>query len=128
MGKYFNNFSNFGAVIGGGLAYLVGGFDSLVNALIILMCIDYLTGIIKAVHTKKLSSKIGFQGILKKILILSIVCVAVVCERDLGIEAVREIAIMFFCMNEGISILENASALDIPIPEKLKDALLQIRK
>lgn len=128
MGKYFNTISIWGTAIGGVLAYLLGGFDSLVVALLVLMCLDYLTGVIKAIYKKELSSQIGFKGIGKKILILMIVSVAVICEQAFEVEAVREITISFFCMNEGISILENASALDVPIPDKIKDVLLQIRK
>lgn len=127
MAKYFNAGSIWAGALGV-LAYLLGGFDSILIALLILMCLDYFTGILKAIYKKELSSKIGFQGIIKKLLIITIVSVSVLCERDFGIPTVREITIMFFCVNEGISILENAVEMGVKIPEKLKEALLQIRK
>lgn len=126
MEKYFNAFSNISAVIGGTLVYLLGGWDSLIEVLVYLMCIDYFTGILKALYLKKLSSNVGYKGIIKKVIMLSIVSVAVLCEK-MGIPAVREIVITFFCANEGISILENAAETGINLPDKLKDSLLQIR-
>lgn len=127
MEKCFNFVSNASAVIGGVITYLLGGWDTLLIALLILMCLDYATGILKGIYNKKLSSKAGREGIIRKIATLTIVCVAVICER-IGIPAMREITIMFFVVNEGISILENVSEMDLPIPDKLKDALLQIRE
>lgn len=127
MEKYFNTISKSAAIIGGGLVYLLGGWDKFLMALITMMCIDYVTGMLKGLYTKKLSSRAGSQGIIKKVYILSIVCVAVCCER-IGIPAMREMVIMFFACNEGLSIIENAAELGIPIPAPLKASLIQIRE
>lgn len=126
MSKYFNFISNISATIGGTIVYLLGGWDVLITTLIILMCLDYVTGILKGLYIQKLSSQAGFKGIIKKISILIIVSLAVMCEK-VGVPAVREITIMFFAVNEGLSILENAGEMDLPIPEAMKEALLQLR-
>ena len=127
MEKLFNWISVICGTIGGFIVSLLGGWDKIIMALIVLMCLDYATGLIKAFSNKELSSQIGFKGLAKKVLILVIVAVAVVAENMLGIPAIREIVIMFFAVNEALSILENAGAMGLPLPEKLKQALLQIR-
>lgn len=127
MWKLFNSVSNFAGLIGGWLVYLLGGWDNLLAALIVLMTVDYLSGVLKAICTKELSSKTGLIGIVKKFYMLLIVCVAVICEK-IGIPAMREVVIMFFVANEGISILENATKIGLPIPEQIKNTLLQIRE
>lgn len=127
MEKLFNYISVVGGFFGGIIVSLLGGLDKIIVALLILMLLDYITGLIKSFYNKELSSKIGFKGLLKKVLILVIVAVAVIAEQHLGIPAVREIVIMFFAVNEAISILENASQMGLPIPIKLKKALLQLR-
>lgn len=127
MDKIFNWISVICGTIGGFIVSLLGGWDKLIMALIILMCLDYITGLIKAYYNKELSSQIGFKGLTKKVLILVIVAVAVVAENMLGIPAIREIVIMFFAVNEALSILENSGAMGLPLPEKLKQALLQLR-
>lgn len=127
MEKLFNWLSIVGGAIGGFIVSLLGGLDKLIIALLILMILDYITGLIKAIYNKQLSSGIGFKGLLKKVLILVVVAVAVIAEQHLGVPAVREIVIMFFAVNEAISILENAAQMGLPIPEKLKEVLLQLR-
>lgn len=127
MEKYFNTISKIAGVIGGGLVYLLGGWDNFLMALVTLMCIDYVTGTLKGLYKKELSSKTGMQGIIKKVYILSIVCIAVVCEQ-IGIPTVREMTIVFFVCNEALSILENAGQMGLPIPETLKNALSQLRE
>lgn len=99
----------------------------MIVALIILMVLDYITGVLQSIYNKELSSKIGFKGLLKKVLILCVVAVSVVIEKDLGVQAIREVVIMFFACNEGISVLENATKMGIPLPKKLQDVLLQIK-
>lgn len=126
MAKYFNSVSNFFGVVGGVIVFLLGGWDTLITVLVALMCLDYVTGILKGIFNKKLSSKTGRQGIVKKIVTLIIVSLAVLFEK-IGIPAMREMVIMFFAVNEGISILENASEMGVPIPEQIKSVLLQIR-
>lgn len=127
VSKYCNSFSNILGILGGACVYLLGGWDKFIMALLILMCLDYFTGILKAIYNKELSSRTGMNGIVKKIFILVIVAVAVCCEK-IGIPAMREMAIMFFAANEGLSILENASATGLPIPDAIKNLLLQVRE
>lgn len=93
-----------------------------------MIILDYISGVIKAVHQKKLSSSIGFQGLLKKVTILIIVAAANAVQHLIGNEAaVREMVIMFYIANECISILENASEISGKIPQFLKDVLLKLR-
>lgn len=125
--KVFNVLSLIGGMFGGLIASVLGGFDKILIGLIIVIVLDYLTGLIKGIVTKKLSSAVGFKGLLKKILILIVVAVAVVIESIVGeVIPLREVVIMFFICNEAISLLENASEF-IPIPEKLKSVLIQLR-
>lgn len=127
MENLFNKISLTVGVIGGIIAKLLGGFDTLTIALLTLMAFDYITGIIKSIITKNLSSKIGYVGILKKVLILCIVCVSVVIQSILPDSLpIREITLIFFLCNEGLSIIENSATI-IPLPEKLKEVLLQLR-
>lgn len=114
--------------IGGWLGYFVGGMDGLLTALLVLMTIDYITGIMCAIVDKQLSSAIGFKGICKKVLILMLVGVAHVVDLHVvgtG-EALRSAVICFYLSNEGVSVLENAGRLGLPIPEKLKAILAQL--
>lgn len=127
MEKYFNAISKWLAVLGGAFVWLMGGWDTFLIALLTLMGVDYVTGVIKAINKKELSSKKGMDGIAKKIYIIAVVAVAVVCER-IGIPTVREMTIVFFVVNEALSILENAGAMGLPIPETLKNALVQLRE
>lgn len=123
----FKSIINFLVGIGGGIAaYLLGGLDSILIALIIFMTIDYISGVVASYFAKETSSKIGFKGILKKFVILLIVGLGVILERDLGIPAVREVVIMFFISNEGISILENATEIGIKVPNVISNALEQV--
>ena len=114
--------------IGGWLGYFVGGMDGLLTALLILMTIDYVTGIMCAIVDKQLSSAVGFKGICKKVLILMLVGVVHIVDMHVvgtG-EALRSAVICFYLSNEGVSVLENAGRLGLPIPEKLKAILAQL--
>jgi toxin secretion/phage lysis holin len=116
------------ACIGGILGVIFGGFDSLIYALIIFVAIDYITGILLAIHNKKLSSEIGYKGIVKKILIFMVVSMGNIIDSYIfgtG-SAHRTLVIMFYLANEGLSILENAGQLGLPIPQKLKDAIQKL--
>lgn len=127
MTKVFNWISGILGIAGGAIVYFVGGFDNILLTLLILIAVDYITGIMKAVFTKTLSSKIGFKGIVSKICIVICVGVAFILSTAISTDiAIREIVIMFFIVNESISILENLSEF-IPIPAKLKELLLQMR-
>lgn len=127
MTKLFNMFSVVGGVVGGFLAKYLGGYDDILRALVILVILDYATGVLKGIYTKTLSSSIGFKGLIKKIVVFVVVATAVTVQSVIS-DAIplREIVIIFFVCNEGISLLENASQF-IPIPDKLKDTLIQLR-
>ena len=116
------------AAIGGWLGYFLGGMDGLLTALIVFMAIDYVTGLMCAVADKKLSSSIGFKGIFKKVLIFLLVGVAHIVDMNvIGTgEALRTATICFYLSNEGVSLLENAGRLGLPIPDKLKTILAQL--
>ena len=116
------------SVIGGWIGYFVGGVDGLLTALVIFMAADYITGIMCAVADKKLSSSIGFKGIFKKMLIVMLVGIAHIVDiHVVGTgEALRSAVICFYLSNEGISLLENATHLGLPVPDKLKDILSQL--
>ena len=116
--------------LGGWLGYFVGGVDGLMTALLIFMVLDYITGVMCAVVDKKLSSAVGFKGIFKKVLILLLVGVAHVVDLNVvgtG-DALRSAVICFYLSNEGVSMLENAAHLGLPVPEKLKSVLEQLHR
>ncbi|GAA0493190.1 phage holin family protein [Alkalibacterium sp. m-11] len=114
--------------IGGFFGWFLGGFDGFLYALVALMVADYITGVMCAIVDKKLSSEIGFKGIFKKVLIFVMVGIGHIIDTNLiGDGSVLRTAIIFFyCSNEGVSMLENAGRLGLPIPEKLKDILAQL--
>lgn len=117
------------AYVGSFLAYLLGGYDGLMRSLLIVMCIDYLTGIASAIYNKQLSSKIGVKGIIKKIAFLGAVALSVVIDNMLGQSGtIRTMVIYFFVANDGISILENLGEMNIKLPKKLMDTLIQLEK
>ena len=118
------------SAIGGWLGYFVGGVDGLMTALIIFMVTDYITGLMCAVADKQLSSRVGFKGLFKKMLIVILVGIAHIVDLHVvgtG-EALRSAVVCFYLSNEGISLLENAAHLGLPIPEKLKGVLAQLHK
>ena len=113
----------------GAMSYLYGDMNGLIIALFVAIILDYSTGLLKAGILKKLSSEVGFKGILKKMLILMVVALAHVIDNCVGSgETWRNIAIVFYICNEGISILENVVACGLPVPEKLKDVLENMEK
>ena len=127
MEKYLNGASILIGVVGGFLANLLGGMDTILHALMFLVIFDYITGLVKAWKLKEISSSVGFHGLVKKVLIFAVVAVAVEVEKVLGgAIPLREIVIMFYLSNEGISFLENIAEF-LPLPEKLKEAFQQIR-
>lgn len=127
INKIFNGVSIVGGIVGGFLCKFLGGWDVILKALVVLVVLDYVTGLIKAIYTKTLSSEVGFKGLIKKTVIFIVVATAVTIQTIVG-DAIplREITIIFFVCNEGISLLENASEF-IPIPEKLRETLIQLR-
>ena len=116
------------AIVGGWLGYFLGGMDGLLIALLVFMVLDYITGIMCAIIDKKLSSAVGFKGICKKVFILMLVGVANVVDiHVVGTgSALRGAVICFYLSNEGLSLLENAAHIGLPVPDKLKDVLSQL--
>lgn len=115
--------------IGGYIAWFLGGFDGILIALCVFALVDYLTGVIAAVIEKKLSSQIGSRGIARKILMFFLVGVSAVLDMYVlgGESPIREIVIVFYIANEGISIIENSARLGLPVPKKLIDVLEQLK-
>lgn len=108
--------------------YLVGGIDIAMKSLLIVIVIDYITGVISAIYNKKLNSTIGLKGILKKFSYLIIVSLSVILDRIVGdTGAIRTIVIYFFVANDGISIVENIGKMGVPLPKKLTEVLEQLR-
>lgn len=116
--------------IGGALSTLVGGMDGLMIVLLACMIIDYLTGVMHAILEKQLSSAVGFKGICKKVLIFVMVGVAHLLDVHIlgGVGALRSAVICFYLSNEGVSMLENAARIGLPIPDTLRDVLAQLHR
>lgn len=117
-------FSAFGGFIG----WFLGGNDGFIYALLAFVVIDYITGIMCAIADKELSSEVGFKGICKKVLIFALVGIGNLLDIYILGQAgiLRNVVIFFYLSNEGVSILENASDLGLPVPEKLKEILKQL--
>ena len=108
--------------------YLVGGIDIAMKSLLIVIVIDYITGVMSAIYNKKLNSTIGLKGILKKFSYLIIVSLSVILDRIVGdTGAIRTLDIYFFVANDGISIVENIGKMGVPLPKKLTKVLEQLR-
>lgn len=118
------------ATIGGWLGWIMGGYDGFLYALVVFVVIDYVTGVMCAILEKKLSSDVGGKGIFKKVVIFSLVTIGhIIDTRIMGEGGVVRTAVIFFYLsNEGISILENASRIGLPVPGKLKDILEQLNE
>ena len=114
--------------VGGALGWFFGGMDGLIYALLAFVIADYITGVMCAIADKKLSSEVGFKGICKKVLIFVMVGIGHIMDTYLigNGEVLRTAVIFFYCSNEGVSMLENAGHLGLPIPAKLKDILEQL--
>ena len=114
--------------IGGWIGWFLGGVDGMLIALIVLMALDYISGVMCAIEDKKLSSAVGFKGIAKKVLILMLVGVANILDTNVvgGGAVLRGAVICFYLSNEGLSLLENAAYLGLPIPDKLREILAQL--
>lgn len=117
------------AALGGALGTVLGGWDGFLYALVVFVVVDYLTGLMAAAIKKKLSSETGFRGICKKVFIFLLVMVAHIIDaqviRDGSV--VRTAVIFFYLSNEGISILENAAVVGLPVPGKLREVLGQLQ-
>lgn len=128
MKEFWNTVQMVFAAIGGWLGYFLGGCDGLLYALIAFVVIDYITGVMCAVADKKLSSTVGFKGICRKMLIFLLVGIANILDvQVIGSGSVLRTAVIFFYIsNEGVSLVENAAHLGLPVPDKLKDVLEQL--
>ena len=114
--------------MGGWLGYFLGGLDGMMIALIVLMSLDYISGVMCAVVDRNLSSAVGFRGICKKVLILMLVGVANILDVHVVGEgsALRGAVIAYYLSNEALSLFENAAHIGLPVPDPLKNALAQL--
>lgn len=128
MKEFWNLIQFVFTAVGGWLGYFLGGCDGLIIALVVFVAVDYLTGVMCAISDKKLSSEVGFQGICRKVLIFLLVGIAHILDAQvIGTGSVLRTAVIFFYLsNEGVSLLENAAHLGLPVPEKMKDILAQL--
>ena len=128
MKELWNTIQLIFTAVGGWLGYFLGGCDGLLYALIAFVVIDYITGVMCAIIDRKLSSAVGFKGIFRKVLIFLLVGIANIIDvQVIGTGAVLRTAVIFFYIsNEGVSLLENAGHLGLPIPEKIKTVLEQL--
>lgn len=116
------------AALGAFLGWFFGGFDGFLYALIIFVVMDYFTGILAAGVRRELSSEVGFKGIAKKVCIFVLVGIANIVDTQViqNGSAIRTAVIFFYLSNEGLSVLENAAVIGLPIPDKLKAMLIQL--
>ena len=128
MKEFWNSIQFVFTAIGGWLGWFLGGCDGLIIALVIFAVLDYATGVMCAISDHKLSSEVGFKGICRKVLIFALVGVGHVLDTYvIGTGSILRTAVIFFYLsNEGVSLLENAAHLGLPIPEKLKLVLEQL--
>lgn len=128
MKEFWNTIQLIFTAIGGWLGYFLGGCDGLLYALIAFVVIDYITGVMCAINDKTLSSEVGFRGICRKVLIFLLVGIANILDvQVIGTGSVLRTAVIFFYIsNEGVSLLENAAYLGLPVPEKIKTVLEQL--
>lgn len=128
MKDFWNAIQFVFTAVGGWLGYFLGGCDGLLYALIAFVVIDYITGVMCAITEKKLSSEVGFKGICRKVLIFLLVGIANILDvQVIQTGSVLRTAIIFFYIsNEGVSLLENAAHLGLPVPEKIKVVLKQL--
>ena len=128
MKDFWNTIQLIFAAVGGWLGYFLGGCDGLLYALIAFVAIDYITGVMCAISDKTLSSEVGFKGICRKVLIFLLVGIGhIVDAQVIGNGGVMRTAVIFFYLsNEGISLIENAAHLGLPVPDKLKAVLEQL--
>jgi len=128
MKEFWNTIQVIFAGLGGWLGWFLGGCDGLLYALVLFAVVDYITGVMCAAEDHKLSSEVGFKGICRKVLIFLLVGIGHVLDTQIiGTGSVLRTAVIFFYLsNEGVSLLENAGHLGLPIPEKLKIVLEQL--
>ena len=128
MKEFWNTIQLVFTAVGGWLGYFLGGCDGLIYTLLAFVVLDYVTGIMCAVADQKLSSAVGFRGIFRKVLIFALVGIGHLLDVQVfgEIGVLRTAVIFFYLSNEGVSLVENAAHLGLPIPEKLKAVLEQL--
>ena len=128
MKEFWNSIQFVFTMIGGWLGYFLGGCDGLLYTLIAFVVIDYLTGVMCAINDHNLSSEVGFRGICRKVLIFLLVGIGHILDANvIGTGSVLRTAVIFFYIsNEGVSLIENAAHLGLPVPEKIKAVLEQL--
>lgn len=130
MKEFWNMIQVVFTMLGGWIGYFVGGCDGLLYALLAFVVIDYITGVMCAIADRQLSSEVGFKGICRKVLIFLLVGIANILDVNVvGTGSVLRTAVIFFYIsNEGVSLLENAAHLGLPVPDKMKAVLEQLHK
>ena len=128
MKEFWNMIQAVFTMVGGWLGYFLGGCDGLLFALVLFVALDYITGVMCAAADRKLSSEVGFRGICRKVLLFLLVGMATVLDVNvIGTGSVLRTAVIFFYIsNEGVSLLENAAHLGLPVPEAIKIVLEQL--
>ena len=128
MKEFWNSVQMIFTAVGGWLGWFLGGCDGLLYALIAFVVIDYITGVMCAINDHALSSEVGFRGICRKVLIFLLVGIANIMDVNvIGTGSVLRTAVIFFYIsNEGVSLIENAAHLGLPVPEKIKVVLDQL--
>ncbi|MCK9326419.1 MAG: phage holin family protein [Bacteroidales bacterium] len=115
------------ALAGGAITAALGGWDMMLQVLILFVVLDYATGLVAAWYEQKLDSRVGFRGIAKKVLIFAPIALAFALDRAMGQDILRSLAICFYVANEGLSVLENLGRASVPIPAPLRSALEQLK-
>lgn len=131
MNKILESLKYVFIVIGGYVGFYLGSIDAFIYTLLAFVIADYVTGVLRAGVERKLSSSVGFKGIAKKIVIFIVVGIANLCDVNLikgDGTMIRTAIIFFYIANEGLSILENTMAIGLPVPEKLKEMLEQLKE
>lgn len=128
MKEFWNSVQMIFTAVGGWLGWFLGGCDGLLYALIAFVVIDYITGVMCAINDHSLSSEVGFRGICRKVLIFLLVGIANILDVNvIGTGRVLRTAVIFFYIsNEGVSLVENAAHLGLPVPEAIKTVLEQL--
>ena len=131
MNKILESLKYVFIVIGGYIGFYLGSIDAFIYTLLAFIIADYVTGVLRAGVDRKLSSSVGFKGIAKKIVIFIVVGIANLCDVNLikgDGTMIRTAIIFFYIANEGLSILENTMAIGLPVPEKLREMLEQLKE
>lgn len=130
MSKFQIIIDSIAGAVGAVLGFMYGEVTGLFWALIAFMATDYITGVVVAAINKQLSSEVGFKGLAKKLMILVFVSLGHIADMYVlgGTPVAMSAVMLFYIANEGLSIIENAGNLGLPVPKKLKDIMVQLKK